>query len=904
MNTDKRRFSFTIYRLPFTVFKSFCVYLWLISLCLFAFPFQTNAQVRPVYDYGAIGLGQLLKRLNTTKSVMMIGAHPDDEDSALLAYLARGENARTAYLSLTRGDGGQNIIGSELFESLGVIRTEELLQARRLDGAQQFFTRAFDYGFSKTLMEAQQKWDEKIILCDTVRAIRAFRPLVVISRFSGTTADGHGQHQYAGYISPLAVKAAANGNQCVESGTPWQVLKFYIEQGFRTEAQPTLKINTGAYDYLLGRSYFEIAIEGRSQHQTQEQGGLELKGDQFSGLNLADSKVSGVEKEKSVFDGIDTSITGIPKLLNVADNEGLTNNLREAQTSAEKASKEFEPNAPQKLLTGLIKGLKSIKSGKQVSEVLALPVNSQIPDKKYAASSGILEQKEKEFTQAIKLASGIRLDALADKENIAPDESFQTTVKVFFPTEEKVKVKEIKLNAPHDWEVSKIEKPKETAQGFRRETANETAYFKVKVSTNEKPTQPYWLESERKSDLFVWQNDVNQSLPFQQPIVNAEIKFEIEGTEISLTQPVEYRFADDVRGEIRRDFNVVPKVALELDQNLVLVSGIEKPNDRELVLSITNNSAEPVNGTAKLNLPADWHAVSSSNSFNLKNKGDKTSVKFVITVPQNYKFGNYEVGSEIQANGETFTRTMNEISYPHIQTHRYYTEAKAKVDVLDLKVAPVKVGYIMGSGDNVPEAIKQIGLSVEMLNETELSSGDLSRFDTIVVGIRASQTRPDFVVNNQRLLDFVKNGGTLIVQYQRPDYIQQNLQPFAASMTDTQKTTAGTTARVVDENAKVTILDRTNPIFNFPNRITDADFQGWVQERNLYNFTTFDTKYTALLETHDAGELENKGGMVFAKIGKGNYIYNSYSFFRQLPNGVSGAYRIFANLLSLPNAGK
>jgi LmbE family N-acetylglucosaminyl deacetylase len=776
MNTDERKFSFTIYHLSFTIFKSFCVYLWLISFCFFLPLRKTNAQVRSVYDYGAIGLGQLLKRLNTTKSVMMIGAHPDDEDSALLAYLARGENARTAYLSLTRGDGGQNIIGSELFESLGVIRTEELLQARRLDGAQQFFTRAFDYGFSKTLTEAKQKWDEKIILCDTVRAIRAFRPLVVISRFSGTAADGHGQHQYAGYISPLAVKAAADGNQCVESGTPWQVLKFYIEQGFRSEAQPTLRINTGAYDYLLGRSYFEIAIEGRSQHQTQEQGGLELKGDQFSGLNLADSKVSGVEKEESVFDGIDTSITGISKLLNVAENEGLIKNLKEAQTAAEKTLKEFETNTPQKLLTDLIKGLKLIKSGKQISKVLALPVNTQIPDKKYAASSSILEQKENEFAQAIKLASGIRLDALADKEIIAPDESFQTTVKVFFPTGEKVKVKEIKLNAPNSWVVSKIEKPKETTQGFRRETANETAYFNVKVPTNGKPTQPYWLESERKSDLFAWQNDANRNLPFEQPIVNAEIKIEIEGVEISLNQPIEYRFADDVRGEIRRDLNVVPRVSLEFDQNLVLVSGIEKPHDHELVLSISNNSAERLDGTAKLSLPADWQAVPYPKSFSLKNKGDKTSVKFMITIPRNYKPGRYEVGAEVVANNETFAETMNVIAYPHIQTHRYYTKAKTKVNVLDLKIASVKVGYIMGSGDNVPEAIKQMGLSVEMLNETELSSGDLSRFDTIVVGIRASQTRTDFVANNQKLLDFVKNGGTLIVQYQRPDYIQQNLQ--------------------------------------------------------------------------------------------------------------------------------
>jgi hypothetical protein len=348
----------------------------------------------------------------------------------------------------------------------------------------------------------------------------------------------------------------------------------------------------------------------------------------------------------------------------------------------------------------------------------------------------------------------------------------------------------------------------------------------------------------------------------------------------------------------------VPKVSLSLDQNLILVSGAEKSHDRNLVLNITNNSAAAVSGTAKLNLPNGWQAVAFPQNFSLKNKGEKTSVKFVVTVPRNYKAGNYEIGAEVSANGEIFTKTLNEIAYPHIQTHRFYTDAKTKVDVLDLKVAPVRVGYIMGSGDEVPEAIRQMGLSVDLLNENDLTADNLAKYDTIVAGIRAFNVRQDLISNNQTVLDFVKNGGTLIVQYQRPDYVANNLQPFPASMNDTQKTTAGTTARVVDENAKVTILDAKNPIFNFPNKITDAGFEGWVQERNLYNFTTFDAKYTALLESHDAGELENKGGMVYAKIGKGNYVYTSYSFFRQLPAGNAGAFRLFANLLSLSKSGK
>lgn len=873
------------------VWRKFLAALVLI-LSIINFPLSINAQARPVYDYGAIGLGQLLKRLNTTKSVMMIGAHPDDEDSALLAFLARGENARTAYLSLTRGDGGQNIIGKELFESLGVVRTEELLQARKLDGAQQFFTRAFDYGFSKTLAEAKEKWDEKVILCDTVRVIRAFRPLVVISRFSGTPADGHGQHQYSGYISPLAVKAAADPKQCWESVEPWQVPKFYVEQGFRSESKPTLKINTGEYDPLLGRSYAEIAAEGRSLHRTQEQGGSELKGDRFSGLNLIESKVPKVENEKSIFDGIDTNIaSGISPAqtsssFSEADEKA---ELSKISNAAKQALDIYKPDNPQKIVPILLEGLKSIAKIRRSG----------------ARPTPEISQKSKEFVEAIRKASGIRIDALADRETVAPDGTFQVTVKAFSPNASGVKFKRVRLLIPNQWSSEEIFPTEQANQGFfagRGEIANQTKYFRVKVSDDAKLTEPYWLEERRQGDLFSIPLKLTPTLPFQPSLASAFVVAEINGTEMEFAQPIEYRYADSILGEMRRDLNIVPKIVLNLDRDLILVTNAEKSQNPTIVLSITNNSDSAVSGTVKLNLPYNWQAVADSINFSLNKKGEKTSIKFVIKLPTNFTTGNYKVGAQAQINGEIFTNTMNVIAYPHIQTHRFYTEAKTKVDVLDLKVAPVKVGYIMGSGDDVPDSIRQMNLTVDLLGEKDLASGDLAKYDVIVVGIRAYNVRQDLISNNQRILDYVKNGGTLIVQYQRPDYVADNLQPFPASQTDTQKTTAGTTARVVDETAKVTILDANSPVFNFPNKITDADFADWVQERNLYNFTTFDAKYTPLLESHDAGEMENKGGMVYAKVGKGNYVYTSYSFFRQLPAGVSGAYRLFANLLSLPKS--
>ena len=538
---------------------------------IFHFPLSTYSQVQPIYDQGAIGLGQLLKRLNNTKSVMMIAAHPDDEDSSLLAFLARGENARTAYLSLTRGDGGQNVIGPELFESLGVIRTEELLQARRLDGAEQYFTRAFDYGFSKTLAEAKSKWDEKEILCDAVQAIRTFRPLVVISRFSGTPADGHGQHQYAGYIAPLAVKAAADANQCKDSGLPWQVLKFYVEQGFRSTEEPTLKINTGQYDFLIGRSYAEIAAEGRSQHKTQEQGGLELKGDRFSGLNLVESKVAKVANEKSLFDGIDTKISDIPKNTGLKEYFG-QEDLVKAQSLAEKSLSEYNSNKSQNVISSLIDGLQEIRKSKQTNAFAPL-LSGTIP---------IIIEKENQFAEAIKIASGLRVDALTNQETVTANENFLTSVKVFYPESSNIKVTEIKLSAPNGWQISNGEELKNDSPfaRFFRETANDSKFFNVKVSDNAEPTQPYFLEKTRGDGyLYKTNNLINE--PFQKPVMTAEITAEINGVEVVFNQPVEYRYADGVRGEIRRELNVVPRVSLSLDQDLLVVANSNKPQTRK-----------------------------------------------------------------------------------------------------------------------------------------------------------------------------------------------------------------------------------------------------------------------------------------------------------------------------------
>ncbi len=884
MKVNIRPFRF-VNTLP--VFALLCVSL---SLQL-AFPEPANAQVRPVNDYGALGLGRLLKRINTTASIMMIGAHPDDEDSSLLAYLARGENARTAYLSLTRGDGGQNIIGPELFESLGVIRTEELLQARRLDGAEQFFTRAFDYGFSKTLAEAKAKWDEKVITCDAVRAIRVFRPLVVIARFSGTPSDGHGQHQYSGYITPLAVKAAADPKQCTDAGPAWQVQKLYREIG----GQPTLRLNTGTFDPMLGRSYGEIAIEGRSLHRSQGEGRIEPRGDQFSNLTLIDSTVPKVANETSPFYGIDTTLSGISKTYhNGGDpvSESTIQQLMTAQKSADQALNEFDFRNPSKILAALVNGygalnnLSGLKNDAEIQNAVSIQASL--------------------FDQAIMKAVGLQIDALSDAETIVPGESLSVTTRAYLPKNLNVSIKRIEIEKPSNWTVTSLAEPTESNAGgqTRRDAANATARFKIDVSRDAAVTQPYWLSEPRDGDLFRWSASTAHSRPFDFPQLSASVTVEVNGKEIVFSQPLQYRYADPSRGEIRREINVVPALSVSVDHDLLIVPQSDKPQTRKLSISVTDNSGKAVSGVPGVNIPTmpEWKYTFDSRAVDLKTKGEKTSISFDVTIPAKTKPGLYHIYPNVMVGESSASSTMNTVAYPHIQTHRYYTRAETLVSVLDLKVAPVRVGYIMGSGDEVPEAIRQMGLIVTLLDEKDLASGDLSKFDTIVIGIRASETRPDFVANNQRLLDWVKNGGTLIMQYQRGNFAQRGLTPFPVDTTDKQGTAAGSIARVVDENAPVKILEPTHPVFNFPNKIGDDDFKGWVQERNAYNLVTFDPQYTPLLESHDAGEQENKGGLVLAKLGKGNYIYCSYSFFRQLPAGVGGAYRLFANILSLPKA--
>ena len=900
-----------------------------------------SAQVRPVYSRGALGLVQVLQRLQTTASLMHTGAHPDDEDTALIARVARGDHARVAYLALNRGEGGQNIIGLELFDALGVIRTEELLQARTLDGGDQFFTTAFDFGFTKTIEEAATKYGEERILGDMVRAIRLYRPLVLVARFSGTPADGHGQHQLAGKLTPIAFKAAADParfpEHLKEGLRPWQVKKLYVGQGFRPNPanEPTLRLETGVYDPLLGRTYAEIAMEGRSQHKSQEMGTVERRGSQISAMRLTDKAGASGAAGAAVrrvraprarrqwrprFSKASTRPSpGLAKLAGLPDG-ALKTELAAIQKSVAAALKQVNVDAPVNIVPALAEGLRVTRAARAALKSLQAPELA-----KFDADS-LLAHKEADFEDALVRASGLTVDAFADRETAAPGESLRVTVQTYLPVVDPgaggagtsaderwrerwrwaaaganaaaasrrrrrphplrqlrrrprrprrlgvVKLGAASVKAPAGWEAAVATGPAEDTDTspfarFFRETPTRSDAFTVKVAKDAPFTTPYWLAKPRKGNVFEWDSvdAATKNLPFAAPVATAELAVEIGGQPVTVKRPVEYRYADSIRGEIRRPFTIVPGLTVAFDSKLEIVPIADLGKPRRVAVRLQNQTLRNPEGTVSLKLPAGWKSEPAQVPFALKARGEKTAVFFTVTPAPGTAAGSYELSAEAVSGDQTYRTALRMIEYPHIQTHRLYDPAIAAVRVVDLKVAPVRVGYVMGSGDLVPDAIRRMGLDVTLLNEDQLSAGDLSRFDTIVVGVRASESRPEFVSNNGRLLQFARDGGTLIVQYQQTDYVARNLAPLPAEMP----------TRVTDEYTPITVLQPAHPVFNFPNRITEDDWKNWVQERNLYAFSKFDPQYVPLLETLDPGEPVQRGGEVYLKLGKGHYIYTS-----------------------------
>jgi LmbE family N-acetylglucosaminyl deacetylase len=857
-----------------------------------------SSDTRPApEDRGAGGLALLLRRLQTIASALHTAAHPDDESTELLAILARGQGARAAYLSLNRGEGGQNGIGPELWEGLGVIRTEELLAARKLDGAEQFFTRAMDFGYTRSAEETLQKWNREEVLGDMVRVIRMMRPLVVVSGFTGTGQDGHGQHQVAGMLTPEAIKAAADPNRFPEQIgkeglRPWKVLKVYGRRFGQVSSGPRAEFDVGVYDPVLGRSYAELAADGRSRHRSQDFGMIQARGSQQRAFPRLQSEVHIPDSEKSLFTGIDVSITGIAKFAG-SDGARMMPSLAKIEESVEKAAAEFRIERPEAIAPHLAAGLREVRA-------LRTGLGNLDPVSR-ATVDGMLARKEQEFNDALVKSHGVLIDALSNTEIVTPGESVEVSANVFLghlsgaengPAPARPN---ITLAAPAGWRVEQIQVEQEQLSGIQafmrgRERADVTVRYRAVVPGTEQPTQPYWLAKPRARDQFDWEESMPRNLPFAPAIAHARVELNLSGERVVIDQPVEHRFADKTFGEIRRELKVAPALTLTVHPSLLVIPAGSAGRTREISVEITHNARRATNGTVKLVAPQGWKVDSGNLPLAFTGQSEKTSRTFKITPPAGAA-GDFELRAVAEAGGREYATGYSVISYPHIESHFIYRPAKTKVEVFDVKVAGnLKVGYVMGSGDDGPEALRQMGVDVKLLGAADLASGDLSVYDTIVLGIRVYEVNDDVTANNKRLLDYVSNGGTLVVQYNKNEYAQGNFAPYPVKMARGD--------RVSDETAPITMLVPDHPLFNFPNRITGDDWKGWVQERGLYFLSGWDDRFTPLLAAPDDAGAMQKGGHLIAQFGKGNYIYTGFAWFRQFPAGVPGAYRLFANMVS------
>ncbi|HEU5239183.1 MAG TPA: NEW3 domain-containing protein [Pyrinomonadaceae bacterium] len=849
-------------------------FLLLIVALLFAtIPTTAIPSAEIAEDRGAMGFSQALKRLDVVGSVLHTGAHPDDENSALLAWLARGEAVRTAYLSATRGEGGVNLLGTELFEALGVIRTEELNGARRLDHAEQFFTPNYEFGFSKSADDTFTKWPRDQVLGDFVRVIRYFRPEIIISRFTGTPRDGHGHHQVAGIITQEAFKVAADPSRFPEYGKPWQAKKLYqvAAMGNEQNPPPGLAINVGEFDPDLGRSYSQIAAEGRSLHRSQGQGSAQDAGPRQTRLQLVQKTID-VADNAPLFAGVLHKIPDLAQL-----DPALTQGLADLEQRIAAIRQKVNLLRPFEVLPDLAVALA------QLRQIQAKSANEHV--------RFLLQEKENDFQEALRLAAGFTFDVVASDDTVVPGQEFSLTISLTNGGPYAFGNFRAVTELPKGWTMTPDGSTGSLQPGQRLDQK-----YKVKVSATADFTQPYWLRQPRRGDRFVWPDVPAESLPVDEVLLLTRAEVDYQGMPIIMKKGAEFKRVDRILGEDRTDLKVVPSLSISVSPEIAVVP-LKGARQKEFMVTIENQDPAAVNGEVSLVLPAGWSTTPASRSWSFTQQGEKASLQFTVSVPA--AAGDYVVRAVAKASNLEYRNGYTTIAYPHMETRLVYSPAESKVEVLDVAATVSSIGYVEGTGDAIPDALRQLGINVTMLSAKDIATADLSKFPAIVLGVRAYAVRSDLRAYNKRLLDYVSNGGTLIVQYNRANEVGNSpIAPYPITLANVNQ---NNTERVTHEDAPVRFLDPANPILNVPNRITDKDFDSWIDERGTFFLRSWDPRYVTPLESADPGEPGRAGGLVIGKYGKGTYVYTGYSFFRQLPAGVKGAYRLFANLVSAEN---
>lgn len=801
-----------------------------------------------------------LRKLTVVGGALYVAAHPDDENTAMLAWMANDRLLRTAYLSVTRGDGGQNLIGDEKGELLGVIRTQELLAARRVDGAEQLFTRAIDFGYSKSPEETLAIWGHDAVLADVVWAIRRFQPDVIITRFPVTGEGGHGQHTASAILAEEAFAAAADPKRFprqLKYVTAWQPRRIFWNRFSWGRVDPndpalanSLRVDLGKYSPLLGRAYTEIAAESRTLHKSQGFGSAERRG---SLINYYDHR-AGDPARADLFEGIDLSWS------RYAGGDKVGALLQQAADS-------FDAKDPQKSLPVLLQAWKALE------QLSADPEWSSV-------KKPWLAGKQLDLLHVIRDVAGIAIDVSAADSAVTPGGELPVTVTVVNRSDHPFRLSVV--GSLHAKPSKAPGTPLENNKPVRTELT-------IRLPDDYEYSQPYWLRSSPESQgLYAVDDLALIGAPRNPPAIPLYVSLDDPtDTRLIFTVPTVYRWTDPVEGEQIREVDVVPEMTANPASGVYIFPRAEP---RRVTLLLRSFGATET--SVRLRLPDGWSAEPASRAVTFTGKGDEQRAEFVVTPPASPSTGQI-LAEAVMPGGKTIALGVTAIDYPHIPAQRVFGDAAAKLVRADIRRRGERIGYIMGSGDDVPDILRQVGYEVTLLTDADLDRGDFAQYDAIVAGIRAYNTRKRLRLAHDRLMEYIANGGTMVVQYNTQNALDDLAVPYPGPYPFKISRD-----RVTVENAPVTLVAPEHPVVAAPNRITAADFEGWVQERGLYFPNEWDSKYTTVISSGDPGESDKPGGQLVARHGKGVFIYTAYAWWRQLPAGVPGAIRAFVNLVS------
>ena len=822
------------------------------NLCLLLFLLCSGLQAQQPTKLNAAEIYKEIQNLNFLGSVLYIAAHPDDENTRLISYLSNEAHARTAYLSITRGDGGQNLIGPELGPLLGIIRTQELLAARRIDGGHQFFTRANDFGYSKHPDETLEIWNKEEVLNDVVYIIRKFRPDVIINRFDHSTpGETHGHHTSSAILSleafELAGQSKAFPNQLdlVETWEPKKLFQntspwfFESQEAFNAVKSRFQDLETGVYFPLLGLSNTEIAALSRSQHQSQGFGSTGSRGESQDYLKLIAGEES--NKAEDIFAGIDTSwgrLKGGEKIGEI---------LSEVEQN-------FNFKDPSASIPQLLEAYKLLQK---------------------LENDHWRTIKTEELKEIIAACAGLFLEAVSDQAMATRGETLKIRLEGINRSDLKMELASVQL-LPTNKSIA--------PQNLLHNNQVWNAEMQLTIPEETSYTTPYWLRQPGSLGMYTVENPAFIGLPETPDTFKAVFDIRINGTSLTFEKPIVYKTNDPVKGEVYRPFEIVPEISTKIEDNVIIFADSEA----KTIPVIINSRKDSLQGNLKLEVPQGWTSSPDSFQFSM-NKGEEKTFFFKLTPPKDQNEGFITPVAEI--NGERFSKELLSIEYDHIPVQTVLLASATKVVKLDIKKRGELIGYIQGAGDAVPQSLEQIGYRVLNIDPENISGSYLEKFDAVVVGIRAYNTVDELKNKQEELLTYVKDGGNLILQYNTSQRFQlPNLAPYLINLSR---------GRVTDENAPVHFLAPEHPVLNEPNKINQKDFEGWVQERGLYFPEAWGPEFTPILSMNDPGEEPLHGSLLVAPYGKGNYIYTGLSFFRELPAGVPGAFKLFANLVSM-----